>query len=83
MIKHEKENDNVVAVVAFGKSDGLIKAVTSCDAQDAQRHAKYYRSVGYNARVMSYDELDEVQRKEDEMMMQAIAMVRRKWRGEW
>lgn len=32
MIKHEKENDNVVAVVAFGKSDGLIKKVTSCDA---------------------------------------------------
>ena len=33
MIKHEKENDNVVAVVAFGKSDGLIKTVTSCEAQ--------------------------------------------------
>ena len=77
MIKHEKENDNVVAVVAFGKSDGLIKAVTSCDAQEAQRHAKYYRSVGYNARVMSYDELDEVQRKEDEMRMQAIAFEKK------
>ena len=79
MIKHEKENNNVVAVVAFGKSDGLIKAVTSCDAQEAQRHAKYYRSVGYNARVMSYDDLDEVQRKEDEMMMQAIAMECGEW----
>ena len=82
MIKHEKENDNVVAVVAFGKSDGLIKTVTSCDAQEAQKYAKYYRSVGYNARVMSYDELDEVQRKEDEMMMQAIAMECGEWRDE-
>jgi len=79
MIKHEKENDNVVAVVAFGKSDGLIKTVTSCDAQEAQKYAKYYRSVGYNARVMSYDELDEVQRKEDEMRMQAIAMECGEW----
>ena len=38
---------------------------------------------GYNARVMSYDELHEAQRKEDEMMMQAIAMVCGEWRGEW
>lgn len=79
MIKHEKENDNVVAVVAFGKSDGLIKTVTSCDAQEAQKYAKYYRSVGYNARVMSYDELHEAQCKEDEMMMKAIAMECGEW----
>ena len=46
MIKHEQENDNVVAVVAFDKSDGLIKTVTSCEAQEAQKYAKYYRSVG-------------------------------------
>lgn len=69
----------MVAVVAFDKSDGLIKTVTSCDAQEAQRYAKYYRSVGYNARVMSYDELHEAQRKEDEMMMQAIAMECGEW----
>lgn len=31
---------------------------------------------------MSYDELDEVQRKEDEMMMQAIAMVCGEWQDE-
>ena len=32
MTHHEEENDNVVAVVEFRKSDGLIKKVTSCDA---------------------------------------------------
>lgn len=40
------------------------KAVTSCCRKDAQRYAKYYRSIGYHARVMTYDELDNLLNKE-------------------
>ena len=44
--------DNVVCVAAFDKGTGYIGPVTSCDAKDAQHYAKYYRSIGYNARVL-------------------------------
>ena len=33
------------------------KAVTSCCRKDAQKFAKYYRSIGYHARVATYEEL--------------------------
>lgn len=56
--------DNVVCVVAFNKRTGYIGPVTSCDAKDAQHYAKYYRSIGYNARVLTYEELDQIQEKE-------------------
>lgn len=55
--------DDVVAVVAFDTAK-FVKNVTSCDRKDAQKFAKYYRSIGYNARVVDYDELDEMLEKE-------------------
>ena len=55
---------DVVAVVAFDKNSKQSKAVTSCDRKDAQTYAKYYRGIGYNARVMEYNELDELIRRE-------------------
>ena len=56
--------DNVVAVVGFDKGTRFIKAVTSCDKEDSQRYAKYYRSIGYNASVLTYEELEKVQEEE-------------------
>ncbi len=44
----------------------FIKTCTSCDKSDAQRYAKYYRSIGYNSKVLTYDELNEMGRTEDE-----------------
>lgn len=56
--------DDVVYVAAFDKGTGYIGPVTSCDAKDAQHYAKYYRSIGYNARVLTYEELDQVYEQE-------------------
>lgn len=50
----------VVCVIAVEKSTGFIKTCTSCDDMDAQRYAKYYRSIGYNSRVVTYEELDQI-----------------------
>ena len=56
--------DNTVCVVALDKGTGFIKTVTSCDKQDAQKYAKHYKNIGYNARVLRYDELEEMQKEE-------------------
>lgn len=57
-------DNNTVCVVALDKGTGFIKTVTSCDKQDAQKYAKHYRNIGYNARVLRYDELEEMQTEE-------------------
>ena len=57
------DNNEIVAVVGFD-SVNYSKAVTSCCRKDAQRYAKYYRAIGYHARVMTYDELDSLLDKE-------------------
>lgn len=54
------ENNNVVCVVAIDKNTGYIKTTTSCDIEDSQKYAKYYRSIGYNAKVLTYEELDKM-----------------------
>ena len=59
--------DEVVVVVALDKGTGFVKTSTSCDRSDAQHHANYYRRIGYNARVLTYGELEELQEKEREM----------------
>ena len=61
--------DNTVCIVAFDKNTKEIKTVTSCDKADAQKYAKYYRSIGYNAKVLTYDELEAMQKKESEERM--------------
>ena len=60
--------NNVVAVVAFDKNTRKSKAVTSCNKKNAQTYAKYYRRIGYNARVMEYDKVDKLIRRESEEM---------------
>lgn len=54
-----------VCVVALD-SAGFIRTCTSCDDTEAQRYAKYYRSIGYHSRVLTYEELEEYQRREKE-----------------
>lgn len=56
--------DEVVVVVALEKGTGFIKTVTSCDKKDAQLYAGYYRRIGYGARVVTYEELAELEEKE-------------------
>lgn len=51
-------------------SAGFIKTCTSCDECDAQRYARYYRSVGYHSRILTYEQLAEYHEKE------------KKWRAE-
>lgn len=57
------DNNEIVAVVGFDSANSS-KAVTSCYRKDAQRYAKYYRSIDYHARVMTNDELDSLLDKE-------------------
>lgn len=58
-------NENeVVFVAALDKGAGRIKTGTSCDRKDAGRYAKYYRSIGYNARILTYDELEKIEEQE-------------------
>ena len=59
---------DAVAVVAFDKNSKQSKAVTSCERKDAQKYAKYYRGIGYNARVMEYSELDDLISRESKEM---------------
>lgn len=58
-----------VCVIATNKGTGFIETCTSCDEEDAQRYAKYYRSVGYNARVLIYEELEKYQEWEKKERM--------------
>lgn len=51
----------VVCVVAL--SGGRIVTCTSCYRKDAQHYASYYRSKGYNSRVLTYDELETLEEK--------------------
>ena len=58
-------NENeVVFVAALDKRTGFIKTGTSCDRKDANHYAKYYRSIGYNARILTYEELDKIEEQE-------------------
>lgn len=43
--------DEVVCVVALDRGTGFIKTCTSCERDNASHYAKYYRSIGYNARI--------------------------------
>lgn len=56
--------DNVVCVIATEKYTGLIKTCTSCDRENANHYAQYYRSIGYNSRTVTYEELEQIQEKE-------------------
>lgn len=48
----------IVFVTAIDKHTKEIKTVTSCDLEDSQKYANYYRRVGYNSKVMSASELE-------------------------
>ena len=60
-----QSRDNLTVCVVALDTAGHIATCTSCDVEDAQRYAKYYRAIGYHSRVVTYKELEELQRKED------------------
>ena len=64
MLDEQNRDNEVVFVAASDKRTGFIKTGTSCDRKDAGRYAKYYRSIGYNARILTYKELDQIQEQE-------------------
>ena len=58
-------NENeVVFVAAMDKGTGYIRTGTSCDRKDANYYAKYYRSIGHNARILTYKELEKLEEQE-------------------
>ena len=56
--------DEVVFVAALDKGTGFIRTGTSCDRKDANHYAKYYRNIGYNARILTYEELEKLEEEE-------------------
>ena len=64
LLKAQNRDNEVVFVAALDKGTGYIRTGTSCDRKDANRYAKYYRSVGYNARILTYEELDKIEEHE-------------------
>lgn len=71
-MKDKNVEDEVVCVVALDKRTGFIKTCTSCDRGAASNYAKYYRSIGYNARILTYEELDILQEKEKRERMSKL-----------
>lgn len=65
------ENEEV-NVVAFDRGTGYIGTSTACSREDAPRYAKYYRSIGYNARILTYEELHNLQEKENRERMSKL-----------
>lgn len=61
-MSHTKNNESDVVCVAAIRA-GQIVTCTSCDRKDASHDAKYYRSIGYHSRIMTYDELEEFEQK--------------------
>lgn len=53
--------DEVVFVAALDKGTGFVRTGTSCDRKDANYYAKYYRNIGYNARILTYEELEKLE----------------------
>ena len=66
--------DEVVCVIALN-SAGFIKTCTSCDRSDSQHYARYYRSIGYRSRVVTYEELEKIQEKESQLRLANIQTV--------
>lgn len=61
--------NDTVCVVALDRYTKQIKTCTSCNKADSQKYAKYYRIIGYNAKVVTYEELEVMQKKESEERM--------------
>ena len=65
-ISRRLDMGEVVCVAALDRGTGYIKTCTSCDRDDADHYAKYYRNIGYRARIFSYDELEKYEKKMQE-----------------
>lgn len=48
-----------VIVAAINKRTKEIETYTICPKEDSQRYAKYYRGIGYSAKVLSMEQFDE------------------------
>lgn len=59
---------NLVVVVALNRYSGTIRTVTSCAMEDSQTFARYYRGIGYRAKVVDYDTLNKMIEEERNRM---------------
>ena len=57
-------DDNLVVVVALDRYSDAITTVTACDMENSQTFARYYRGIGYRAKVVNYDTLDKMLQEE-------------------
>lgn len=73
--ERNKVTDEDIVVIATDKNTGYIQTVTVCDRKDASKYAKYYRSVGYNSRIVTREELDSIHKRECKDRMEAERRV--------
>lgn len=52
-----------IVCVAAMNGAGFIVTSTSCEREASAHYARYYRSIGYKARVFTYEQLEEYQKK--------------------
>ena len=69
---NEPIEENIICVIATDKNTGFIKTCTSCDRENASKYAKYYRSIGYDSRIITYENLEKIQEKEKQKRMNQI-----------
>lgn len=67
--------DNIVCVLGFDRNTKRICATVSCDAVDAPRHARYFRSIGYSARIVTYDQLPFYQQRDEENRLEQMRLM--------
>lgn len=61
--------ENTICVVAMDKHTGYVNTCTSCDKENANKYTKYYRSIGYNSQIVTYEKLHEILEKEKKERM--------------
>ena len=65
----EKEMDEVLETIWGMDYLRLYKGHPSISTGE-YKYAKYYRSIGYNSKVLSYEELKQMQEKENQYIKQ-------------
>ena len=68
--------DTAVIVLAFDKNTHLIRTCVSCDKSAAPNHARYFRSIGYNARIVTYDMLPFYEQRNAEIRAEQSRLMR-------
>lgn len=69
------EQGRSLVVAAFDKTSGLLKTSRNASEEHAHKCAAYYRSIGYNAKVMTLEELNDYYWAERKRILKAASRI--------